>query len=116
EPLSEHGLGQHVGFVPFTTGASLGVPDLLFFALFLAAAVRFGLRVYWTWVTLVAALGLTIAATVWFNLSGLPALPAIALGFLIPNADLLWKQLRRPKESPPGSDAGPVPVGQSATE
>ena len=94
EPLSEHGLGQHVGFVPFTTGASLGVPDLLFFALFLAAAARFGLRVYWTWVTLVAALGLTIAATVWFDLSGLPALPAIAIGFLLPNADLLWKKLR----------------------
>jgi hypothetical protein len=74
--------------------ANLGVPDLLFFALFLAAAARFGLRVYWTWVTLVAALGLTIAATVWWDLSGLPALPGIALGFLIPNADLLWSRLR----------------------
>jgi hypothetical protein len=74
--------------------ANLGVPDLLFFALFLAAAARFGLRVYWTWVTLVAALGLTIAATVWWDLSGLPALPGIALGFLLPNADLLWSRLR----------------------
>ena len=72
-----------------TPPANLGVPDLLFFALFLAAAARFGLRVYWTWVTLVAALGLTIAATVWWDLSGLPALPGIALGFLLPNADLL---------------------------
>jgi hypothetical protein len=75
--------------------ANLGVPDLLFFALFLAAAARFGLRVYWTWVALVASLGLTIAATVWFDLSGLPALPGIALGFLVPNADLLWRRLRR---------------------
>jgi hypothetical protein len=75
--------------------ANLGVPDLLFFALFLAAAARFGLRVYWTWIALVAALGLTIAATVWWNLSGLPALPGIALGFLVPNADLLWRRLRR---------------------
>ncbi|MDX6476441.1 MAG: hypothetical protein QOH95_1952 [Gaiellaceae bacterium] len=74
--------------------ANLGVPDLLFFALFLAAAARFGLRVRWTWVSLVTALGLTIAATVWWNLSGLPALPGIALGFLVPNADLLWRRLR----------------------
>jgi hypothetical protein len=75
--------------------ANLGMPDLLFFALFLAAAARFGLRVYWTWVFLVAGLGATIALTVWFNLSGLPALPAIAIGFLLPNLDLLWHQLRR---------------------
>ena len=74
--------------------ANLGVPDLLFFALFLGAAHRFGLRVLWTWAALVAALGATISLTVWLNLSGLPALPGIALGFLLPNADLLWKQLR----------------------
>jgi hypothetical protein len=74
--------------------ANLGVPDLLFFALFLAAAARFGLRVHWTWICLVTALGLTIAATVWWDLSGLPALPGIALGFLLPNADLLWRRLR----------------------
>lgn len=96
--------------------ANLGVPDLLFFSLFLAAAARFGLRVYWTWATLVAALGLTIAATVWWNLSGLPALPAIAVGFLLPNADLLWRRLRRPAGTPPGSDPGRVPTGQSPTE
>jgi hypothetical protein len=74
--------------------ANLGVPDLLFFALFLGAAARFGLRVYATWVGLVAALGLTIAATVYFDLSGLPALPGITLGFLVPNADLLWREVR----------------------
>ena len=77
--------------------ANLGMPDLLFFALFLAAAARFGLRVYWTWIALVAALGLTIAATVWWNLNGLPALPGIALGFLLPNADLLWRRWRSSK-------------------
>jgi hypothetical protein len=77
--------------------ANLGMPDLLFFALFLAAAARFGLRVYWTWIALVAALGLTIAATVWWNLNGLPALPGIAAGFLLPNADLLWKRWRSSK-------------------
>lgn len=76
-------------------GANLGVPDLLFFALFLAAASRFGLRVWLTWLALVAGLGITIALTVYFNLSGLPALPGVALGFLVPNLDLLWREARR---------------------
>jgi hypothetical protein len=75
--------------------ANLGVPDLLFFALFVGAADRFGLRVYWTWVGLVASLGATIALTVYFDLNGLPALPGIALGFLVPNADLLWREWRQ---------------------
>ncbi|HEV2591634.1 MAG TPA: hypothetical protein VGU02_07050 [Gaiellaceae bacterium] len=74
--------------------ANLGIPDLLFFALFLAAAAQWQLRVYWTWVCLVAGLGLTIAATVYFDLSGLPALPAVAVGLLLPNADLIWRYFR----------------------
>ena len=82
--------------------ANLGVPDMLFFALFLGAADRFGLRVLATYACLVAALGGTIAITVWLDLSGLPALPAISLGFLVPNADLLWRQLRtRPAATGP---------------
>jgi len=90
--------------VPGSNGsAKLGLPDLLFFALFLAAAARFGLRVYATWVCLVAALGTTIALTVWLDLSGLPALPAVAIGFLVPNADLLWRAVRR-QEPSPGSE------------
>jgi hypothetical protein len=86
--------------------ANLGVPDLLFFALFLAAAVRFGLRVHATWVCLVAALGATIAISVLLDLSGLPALPAIALGFLLPNADLIWRRLRG---QPGPGDRAPAP-------
>ena len=82
------------------SAAQLGVPDLLFFALFLAAAQRFRLRVIWTWLGLVVFLGLTIASTVWFDLSGLPALPAIALGFLLPNADLLWRATRAQRPDP----------------
>lgn len=74
--------------------AYLGVPDLLFFALFLAAAARFGLRVGWTWLALVASFGTTIALAVELGLSGLPALPLLSVGFLAPNADLLWKNLR----------------------
>jgi hypothetical protein len=88
--------------------ANLGVPDLLFFALFLGAAARFGLRVFATWVGLLTGLGVTIAATVYFDLSGLPALPGIAVGFLVPNADLLVRRLRR---QPGIGDSTDVAVG-----
>ena len=74
--------------------ANLGPPDILFFALFLATAQRFGLRVGWTWITTTALLGLTLALTSAFDLAGLPALPAISLGFLVPNGDLLWSRWR----------------------
>jgi hypothetical protein len=75
--------------------ARLGLPDLLFFALFLAAAYRFDLRVGWTWVGMVSLLGATVALGQWTALDGLPALPAISLGFLLPNVDLLWVKARR---------------------
>ena len=73
----------------------LGIPDLLFFALFLAAAVRFRLRPGWTWLVMVGALGTTIVIDVWADVAGLPALPALSFGFLAPNADRIWAQLRR---------------------
>jgi hypothetical protein len=72
----------------------LGIPDVLFFALYLAAAARFRLRPGWTWLAMVAALGATVAITVWADVAGLPALPALSIGFLVPNADLIWRQLR----------------------
>jgi hypothetical protein len=98
--------GEHVA-------ANLGVPDLLFFSLFLGAAARFGLRVPATFVALLAGLGVTIAATVYFNLSGLPALPGLALGFLLPNADLLVRRLRG---KPGPGDRPHVPVGRPAND
>jgi hypothetical protein len=75
--------------------ARIGPPDVLFFGLFLAAAARFNLRVGWTWAGLAASFGLTLALAVWLDLNGLPALPLLSLGFLLPNADLLWRDLRR---------------------
>lgn len=74
--------------------ANLGPPDILFFALFLAAAQRFGLRVGWTWVAMTALLGATLVLTATTDVAGLPALPAVCIGFLLPNADLLWRELR----------------------
>ena len=98
--------GQHAA-------ANLGVPDLLFFALFLGASARFGLRVRATFLALLVGLGVTIAATVYFELSGLPALPGIALGFLLPNADLIVARLR----GQPGPGDGPqVALGRPADD
>ena len=74
--------------------AQLGLPDLLFFALFLAATDRWGLRTRVTWAALTLSFGATMALSVAFDLNGLPALPLLALGFLAPNADLLWKKAR----------------------
>jgi hypothetical protein len=75
--------------------ANLGLPDLLFFALFLAAAARFRLRPGWTWVAMTASFGLTIVLTVAFDVIGLPALPLLSLAFLAANADLLWRAVKR---------------------
>lgn len=75
--------------------ARLGPPDVLFFALFLATAARFELRVAATWLGMTGALALTLVGTYAFDLGGLPGLPAVALGFLVPNADLLWRRLAR---------------------
>ena len=80
------------------SAANLGLPDLLFFSLFLAAAARFGLRVFPTWVLLVASFGATIAIAVAWNKPGLPALPLLSVAFLLANADLLWKTLRPSRE------------------
>ncbi len=79
--------------VPGGGSARLGLPDILFFSVFLGASVRWNLRPAWTWLAMSAGLGITIALTTVWSTSGLPALPAIALGFLLPNADLIWKQL-----------------------
>jgi hypothetical protein len=74
--------------------AQLGLPDLMFFALFLAATERWGLRTKLTWAAMSLSFGATLALAVGFDLAGLPALPLLALGFLLPNADLLWRRLR----------------------
>jgi hypothetical protein len=82
--------------VPGGNAARLGLPDVLFFAVFLGASVRFGLRPAWTFLGMLVGLGLTMILATWWDVNGLPALPGISLGFLLPNADLLRQQLRRP--------------------
>ncbi|MGZ4381082.1 MAG: hypothetical protein ACXVZ2_07425 [Gaiellaceae bacterium] len=98
--------------VPGLPGAArLGLPDVFFFALFLASCPRFGLRTRLTWLTMVLSFGATIALAEWlsrgglsflpkaFKLGGLPALPLLALAFLATNEDLLWRAIRRARAS-----------------
>lgn len=77
-----------------TETANIGPPDFVFFALFLAATQRFRLRTAATWICMTGLLSLTLVLVWAFGSSGLPALPAVCFGFLLPNADLLWRDAR----------------------
>ncbi len=79
---------------PGGLSADLGPPDILFYALFLAAAVRWRLRPGWTWVATTGMYSLTLVIANATSVSGLPALPFLSFGFLLANADLLWRRLR----------------------
>ena len=72
--------------------AQLGLPDVLFFSLFLGAADRFGLRIGLTWILMTLSFGATLALAVGFDISGLPALPLLSVAFVLANADHLWRQ------------------------
>jgi hypothetical protein len=86
--------------VPANRAAYLGPPDVLFYALFLAAAARWNLRVWWTWIATTFMYGFTIVLANAAHVGGLPALPFLSFGFLLANADLLWKRLRPRKTTP----------------
>lgn len=80
--------------VPGGGAAYLGPPDVLFYGLFLGAAARWHLRVFWTWFAMTAMYSITIVLAYALDVSGLPALPFLSFGFLVANADLLWTSLR----------------------
>jgi hypothetical protein len=84
-----------VAFVaPGGLAAGLGPPDVLFFALFLAATVRWTLRPGWTWLAMTGMYSLTLVVANAADVNGLPALPFLSFGFLLANGDLLWRRLR----------------------
>jgi hypothetical protein len=58
----------------------LGLPDLLFFALFLAAAARWRLRLFWTWLALTASFGVTLTLAVGFSVAGSSCRTSICCG------------------------------------
>ena len=78
---------------PFS--AQLGLPDVLFFALFVGAAARFGMRTGPTWAACALSFGVTLALAAFTDVTGLPALPLLSAAFLLVNADLLWQRLVR---------------------
>ncbi|MBE3032508.1 MAG: hypothetical protein IMZ74_04840 [Actinobacteria bacterium] len=58
----------------------LGISDVIFLALYLGSARRFGLRVGWSAVAMVVSFLATIAAAMWWT--ALPALPLLSVAFL----------------------------------
>lgn len=71
---------------------ALGTSDLIFFSLYYAAAERFALRRVLTVVGMTVSFVVTVVIGFWF--SALPALPLLAVGFVLPNIDLLWRALQ----------------------
>ena len=86
--------------------AQLGLPDVLFFALFLGAAVRFRLRPAPTWLFMTLSFGLTLILAVAADISGLPALPLLSAAFVLVNADLIWQRLRAQRQGKTEGERG----------
>ena len=74
--------------------AQLGLPDVLFFALFLGATLRFALRPGLTWILMTLSFGATLALAVEREIGGLPALPFLSAAFVLANGDRIWRRLR----------------------
>jgi len=70
--------------------SAIGTSDLLFFSLYLGAALQFRLRVRLTVVAMTASFLLTVVLALWSR--ALPALPLLSAAFLLANADLLWRR------------------------
>ena len=80
---------------PHGAAAQLGPPDILFYALFLGAALRFRLRPGWTWLATTGLYAASFPIAIATHADGLPALPFLSAGFLAANGDLLWKAVRK---------------------
>jgi hypothetical protein len=76
------------------SSANLGPPDVIFFSLFLATALLYRLRPGWTWLAMTGLLAVTLVIVWEWDVAGLPALPAVCLGFLVANGDRLWRDFQ----------------------
>jgi hypothetical protein len=90
-----------MGYAVRDAYSGLGTTDVLFFTLYLAAAVGFGLRVRLTLVAMVASFVGTVAIALYSR--ALPALPLLSLGFLLPNVDLIARRW-----TPPSAGGSPA--------
>ncbi len=77
------------GYAPADGYTALGISDVVFFSLYLAAARRFELRATASAAAMAASFVVTIVAAIWWE--ALPALPLLSLAFLAVNADRLWR-------------------------
>lgn len=80
--------------------AQIGSSDFVFFAVFLAAAKRFGLRLEVTWLAMTASFGATLLLSYLFD-RALPALPLLSLSFLLVNLRPLRARLRQQRDDRP---------------
>jgi hypothetical protein len=78
--------------------SNLGLPDVLFFALFLGATVRFALRPGATWAAMTLSFGATLALAVGLEQAGVAALPLLSAAFVLVNADRLWASFKSRRE------------------
>lgn len=76
------------------SSVNLGPPDVIFFSLFLATALLYRLRPGWTWLAMTGLLAVTLVIVWEWDVAGLPALPAVCLGFLVANGDPLWRDFQ----------------------
>jgi hypothetical protein len=99
--------------VPGGGAAYLGPPDVLFYALFLAAAARWRLRVLRTWLAMTFMYAFTLVLAYALDVGGLPALPFLSFGFFVANGDLLWRSIRpsagSSSETASSAGDGPAP-------
>ena len=79
--------------------AQIGSSDFLFFAVFVAAARRLGLRGDLSWLAMTGSFGATLLLAFVFD-RALPALPLLSLSFLLANVDLLQARMRGRTGSP----------------
>jgi hypothetical protein len=83
-----------MGYAVRDAYSGLGTTDVLFFCLYLAATVGFGLRVRLTLVAMVASFVGTVTIALYSR--ALPALPLLSLAFLAANADLIARRWTPP--------------------
>ena len=83
-----------MGYAVRDAYSGLGTTDVLFFSLYLAAAIGYHLRVRLTLVAMVASFVGTVAIALWSR--ALPALPLLSFAFIAANADLIVARLRHP--------------------